>query len=444
MTNLIMELIKHGDFAKFKQESMNVNPVDLAHAVEELETEKLLLFFRLLPKDIAADVFAYMSSEQQQKIIEAVTDKEIKNIIDKLFFDDTIDMIEEMPSNVVKKILKNSTPDMRKLINQFLNYPEDSAGSIMTIEYVDIKKEWTVKQSLDRIKKTGIDKATIETCYVLDNKRKLDGIVPLRTLILSDEDTIIEEIMYSNIISVNTHSDQEYVANLFKKYDFIAMPVVDNENRLVGIITIDDIVDIIDMENTEDLQKMAAMQPSEKPYLKTSIFALSKHRILWLLVLMLTATVTGAIIKRYDDTLQSVVILAAFIPMLMDTAGNAGSQSSTLIIRGLALNEIRLKDIFKVLWKELGVSLVVGFLLAFVNFLRILLIESTSLRVNLTVSITLYITVILAKVVGGALPIIAKKLKVDPAIMAGPLITTIVDTMALLIYFTIASWLLNI
>ena len=250
--------------------------------------------------------------------------------------------------------------------------------------------------------------------------------------------------MYSNIISVNTHSDQEYVANLFKKYDFIAMPVVDNENRLVGIITIDDIVDIIDMENTEDLQKMAAMQPSEKPYLKTNIFELSKHRILWLLVLMLTATITGGIIKRYDNTLQSVVILAAFIPMLMDTAGNAGSQSSTLVIRGLALNEIRLKDILKVIWKELRVSLVVGFLLAFVNFLRILLIESTTLKVNLTVSITLYITVILAKVVGGALPIIAKKLKVDPAIMAGPLITTIVDTMALLIYFTIASWLLNI
>lgn len=444
MNQLIMNLIEQSKFSQVRNEIIKMNVVDIAQILEELKVEKLLLVFRLLPKEIAADVFSYMSTEQQQYIIEAIADKEIKNIIDELYLDDTIDILEEMPSNIVKKILKNTNQDMRELINQFLNYPENSAGSIMTIEYVDLKKEMTIREALEHIKRTGVDKETINTCYVIGDNRRLEGIVSLRKLILNDKDIVIKDIMKTNIISIQTNIDQEDIASLFKKYDLLAMPVVDNENRLVGIITIDDIVDIIDQENTEDFQKMAAMQPSDEEYLKTNVFKLARHRIIWLLVLMISATFTGNIIRKFEDVLQSVVILAAFIPMLMDTGGNAGSQSATLVIRGLALEEIKLKDILKVLWKELRVSLIVGFTLAVVNFIRIYYLEKIDLKITITVCTSLFLTVVLAKVVGGGLPIMAKKLKLDPAIMASPLITTIVDAVALVAYFSMAAWLIGL
>lgn len=444
MNKVIMNFIEEGKFSQARNEIIKMNVVDIAQVLDELEAEKLIVVFRLLPKEIAADVFAYISTEQQQYIVEVVTDKEIKNIIDELYLDDTIDILEEMPSNIVKKILKNTNKDMRELINHFLNYPDNSAGSIMTIEYVDLKKEMTIKHALQHIKKIGVDKETINICYVIDKNRKLEGIVSLRKLVLSNEDVIIKDIMNTNIISIHTHDDQENIASLFKKYDLLAMPVVDKENRLVGIITIDDIVDIIDQENTEDFQKMAAMQPSDEEYLKTNVFDLAKHRIIWLMVLMISATFTGNIIRKFEDVLQSVVILAAFIPMLMDTGGNAGSQSATLIIRGLALGDIKQKDILKVLWKELRVSLIVGFTLAVVNFLRIYYLEKVDIRIAITVCVSLFLTVVLAKVVGGALPIIAKRFKLDPAIMASPLITTIVDAVALLAYFSMASWLIGL
>ncbi len=378
----------------------------------------MLVLFRLLPKDIEIDVFSYMSNDMQQYIIQSITHEEMTTIIDQLYFDDVIDLLEEMPANIVKKILLNTDEKKRKLINQFLKYEEDSAGSIMTIEFVDLKKEMTVEQAIERIRKIGVDKQTINTCYVIDRNRKLEGIISIRRLILSNKDVLIKDIMKENYVSINTFDDQEYVASQFKKYDLVSMPVVDKEHRLVGIITIDDIVDIIDQENTEDFHKMAAMEPSEEEYLKTGVFELAKHRIIWLLVLMISATFTGNIIRKSEDVLQSVVILASFIPMLMDTGGNSGSQSSTLVIRGLALGEIKLKDIFKVMWKEFRVSVVVGIALSVVNFFRVYFIEKVSFMVSMTVCISLFFTVVLAKVVGGILPIVAKKLRLDPAIMA--------------------------
>ncbi len=440
----VLDLIRENKLMQARNELKDMNVVDIAQLLDETSQEKMLIIFRILPKDISADVFSYLSSEQQIYIIESITDKEIKTIIDELFFDDTIDFLEELPANVVKKVLKNTDANTRALINQFLKYPENSAGSIMTIEYVDLKKEMTVKEALQHIKKNATDKETINTCYVMDKNRRLEGVISIRQLILNDDDTIIKDIMDENVIFVHTLEDQEYIADTFKKYDFTSMPVVDNENRLVGIITIDDIVDIIEQENTEDFQKMAAMAPSEEEYLKTGVFTLAKHRVIWLLVLMISATFTGNIIKRFEDVLQSVVVLAAFIPMLMDTGGNAGSQSSTLIIRGLALGEIESKDILKVVWKELRVSIIVGIVLATVNFARIYFFEKTNIYVSLAICISLFFTVIIAKVVGGVLPIAAKKLKMDPAIMASPLITTIVDALALLIYFTAATTLLGI
>lgn len=444
MDERIIDFISQGKFADARNELLDMNVVDIAQLLEELGDDNVLVAFRLLPKEIAAYVFSYMSSDQQQYIIESITDREIKNIIDELFLDDTMDLLEEMPANVVKKVIKNTSEGRRKHINQLLNYPENSAGSVMTIEYVDLRKEMTVHQALEHIRKTGVDRETIDVCYVINKNRILEGILPIRKLILSDEDTIIDDIMNTNIISVHTHDDQEEIASIFKKYDFVAMPVVDNENRLVGIITIDDVVDIIEQENTEDFQRMAAIEPSEEEYLKTNVFTLARHRIVWLLILMVSATFTGNIIKRFDDVLQSVVILAAFIPMLMDTGGNAGSQSATLIIRGLALDEITLKDVYKVIWKELRVSVIVGLELAIVNFLRVYIFEKVQVEISLAVSITLFFTVVMAKVTGGALPIIAKKLRLDPAIMAGPLITTIVDALALIIYFTMASWIMGL
>lgn len=444
MKEKILSLIEQGKYFEARNEISSLNVVDAANLFEEIEQKHILLVFRILPKDFSSEVFSHMSLELQKHVIDSMTDEEAIRIFDDLFLDDAVDILEEMPANVVKKILKNSNDDMRALINQFLNYPEDSAGSLMTIEYVDLKKEMTVKQAIQYIKEIGIDKRTINTCYVMDGSRILEGVISLRKLILSDESAIIKDIMETDVMSINTHDDQEEVAALFRKYDYYVMPVVDKENRLVGIITVDDVLDVIDREATEDLQKMAAMQPSETEYLKTSNWRLAINRIPWLLILMISATLTGGIIQRYENALQSVIILAAFIPMLMDTGGNAGSQSSTLIIRGLALGEIKTSDSLRVLGKEFCVSNIAGIALAAVNFLRIYFFERAGLLMSLTVSVTLYLTVVLAKVVGGVLPIIAKKLKFDPAIMAGPLITTIVDAIALIIYFNIASWLLGI
>ncbi|NLA83315.1 MAG: magnesium transporter [Clostridiales bacterium] len=436
--------IEKGEFTKIREQIVKLNVVDIALILDELDEKAALIVFRLLPKELSVEVFSYLSKEQQQYIIESITDREIKNIIDNLFMDDTVDVLEEMPANVVKKILRHVSEDRRKLINQFLQYPEYSAGSIMTIEYIDLKKEMTVGQALDKIKRVGIDKETIDICYVMDQSRRLEGAIPLRKLVVSEKDVVIKDIMETNIISVHTHMDREEVGNLFRKYGLLAMPVVDMENRLVGIITVDDVVDIIEQENTEDFQVMAAMEPSDEEYLKTSVFRLARNRIVWLLILMISATFTGSIIKKYNDMLSSVVILATFIPMLMDSAGNAGSQSSTLIIRGLALDEIRLRDFSKVLWKELRVGLLVGLTLSVVNFLRIYLLDKVGIQIALTVSGSLFITVVTAKIVGSLLPIAAKKLRLDPAIMAGPLITTIVDALALLAYFRIATWLLGL
>ena len=444
MKKMILDLVKQGKYSEAREEIISINVVDIAQLFEELEQQKLLVLFRILPKDIASGVFTHISSELQRCIVESITDKEVISILDELFLDDTIDFLEEMPANVVKKVLKNTSVETRRLINQFLNYPKNSAGSLMTIEFVDLRKEMTVKQAIKRIKEIGIDKETIDICYVIDNNRILEGAISIRKLILSDDSTLLKDIMDTGVMFINTHDDQEDVAGLFKKYDFLVAPVVDNERRLVGIVTIDDVLDVIDQEATEDLQKMAAIQPSEKEYLKTSALLLAKHRLPWLLILMISATFTGGIIKRFEGALQSVMVLASFIPMLMDTGGNAGSQSSTLIIRGLALGDMQPSDILKVLRKELLVSGIVGVSLSAVNFLRIYYIERTDLLVSVTVSFTLFFIVVLAKVVGGVLPIIAKKLKLDPAIMAGPLITTIVDAVALIIYFTTATWLLRI
>lgn len=444
MKKRIAGLINENKIVDIRNELLDMNIVDIAQIIEEVDKSQLVKLFRILPKDMAAGIFSYIPVELQQFIIESITDNEISGIIDELFFDDAIDFIEEMPASLVKNILKNTDENKRKLINEFLNYPADSAGSIMTIEYVDLKKEMSTKQAIERIKQTGIDKETINTCYVIDENRRLEGVTSIRRLILSDEKDLLADIMNTDVIYIHTTDDQESISMLFKKYDLLAMPVVDNERRLVGIITVDDIVDIIDQENTEDLYKMAAMQPSDEEYLKTGVFVLAKNRITWLLVLMLSATFTGNIIKQFEDVLKSVVILTAFIPMLMDTGGNAGSQSSTLIIRGLALGDITLNDALKVLWKEFRVSLVVGFALAGVNFLRLFYLERVSFLISVTVCITLFFTVILAKIVGGLLPIGAKLVKVDPAIMASPLITTIVDAFALIIYFELATALLGI
>ncbi|WP_443659213.1 magnesium transporter [Clostridium algidicarnis] len=444
MKNLLFGYLDKERIEILREKFTEMNVVDIAQIFEEIPEEKKLIIFRILPKDIAAEVFSYMSQKEQQFIIESITDKEVQSLVEDLYLDDTVDFVEELPANVVKKVLRNTDEETRKRINFFLNYPENSAGSIMTIEYVDLKKNMTVKEAIFRIKKIGIDRETIDTCYVTSKGRKLEGVVLLRQIILSDENEIIENIMDKDVKYVNTHDDQETVALLFKKYDLLAMPVTDNEDRLVGIITIDDILDIIEEETTEDFYKMAAMEPSEEDYLDTSVFSLAKHRIVWLLVLMISATFTGSIIRKYEDILQAVVILTAFIPMLMDTGGNAGSQSSTLVIRGLALGDIKLKDWPKVLFKEFRVSLIVGFTLAVVNFLRIYFLEKVDFYVALTVCSTLFFTVVIAKAVGGLLPIIAKKLKVDPAIMASPLITTIVDALVLILYFATATMLLGI
>ncbi|NLY66855.1 MAG: magnesium transporter [Tissierellia bacterium] len=438
------KLIKERNYITIKKELDKLNSVDVADLLEPLDISISLLIFRMLSKDLAVDVFANFSYEKQRDIIGLITDRELKEIINELYFDDMIDMIEEMPANVVKKILSHAKEEERSLINQFLKYPPDSAGSIMTIEYVELKKEMTVKDALRHIKETGLDKETVYTCYVTDKNRKLEGIVSLRKLVISDEDDTIKDIMNTDVIYVHTHDHQESVANVFIKYGFLALPVVDKENRLTGIITVDDIMDVMEQEATEDFQKMAAMAPSEEAYLDTGVFTLARHRLPWLLVLMISATFTGRIMLKFESLLSSVVILSAFIPMLMDTGGNSGNQSSTLIIRGLATGEISISDWYKVLWKEFRISIIVGVILSLINLLRLIVIEKVAFTIAVIISLTTIVTVVSAKLVGGSLPIIAKKIGLDPAIMAGPLITTIVDALSLIVYFAIASALLGL
>lgn len=435
----IVDLVKEGKVVQARDELLNYNVVDIAEFFDELEKMDLMLLFRILPKNLAAEVFSYMNIEGQQYVVESMSDEEVGAMLSKLYLDDTVDFIEELPANVVKKVLKNTSPDRRQLINHLLSYPEFSAGSIMTTEFVDLKKELTVKQAIERIRKIGFDRETINTMYVINDNRILEGIIEIRQLLLTKEDVILDKIMDTNYVFVKTTDDREEVAALFKKYGYLSMPVVDKEHRLVGIITVDDILDVIEEENEEDFAKMNALSPSNEEYLETGVVELAKKRIYWLLFLMVSATFTGIIINKYENILSSVVVLASFIPMLMDTGGNAGSQSSTLIIRGLALGELQLNDIGKIIWKEFRISLLVGFILSALNFVRLYFFQHTPLNISVTVCGSILMIVVLAKIIGGTLPVLAKKMKLDPAIMAGPLITTIVDIFALMVYFKIAS-----
>lgn len=440
----ILQLIEEKKYFKIKKILEDLNEVDIAEILDELDLHNTLLIFRMLPKDLAVEVFAHFEPENQREIIEAITDKEVKNIVEELFFDDMIDLIEEMPANIVSKVLKHSTAEERKLINQFLKYPPDSAGSLMTIEYVELRQSMTVKEAMEHIKETGLTKETVYTCYVTDKNRKLEGIISLRLLVVSPEDAVIADLMEDDVIYVETHDDQETVATVFRRYGFLALPVVDTEKRLTGIITVDDIMDVMEQEATEDFQKMAAMAPSDDPYMTSSVFDLAKQRIVWLLVLMVAATISGYIISSYEGILSSVVVLASFMPMLMNTGGSSGSQASTLVIRGMATGEIELSDAAKVLWKEFRISIIVGVVLAMVNFGRLMLITKAGLLVSMTVSLTLVVTVVIAKLLGGLAPMAAKVFKLDPAIMAGPLITTFVDAISLIVYFSIATMLLGV
>ncbi len=443
MYEKIKELLDMRDFSGIREILAEENVVDTALMFEELAQEDFLRIFRMLPKELASDIFSYMSTEAQQSVIEAITDRELSAIIDELFLDDTVDLIEEMPASVVKRMLKNTDSQKRALINRFLQYKDDSAGSIMTIEFVDLKKEMTVQEAFAHIRKTGVDKETIYTCFVTDKNRKLEGIVTVKTLLLSAYEDIVGDIMDTNIIFATTEEDKEDVANKFNKYDLLSMPVVDREQRLVGIVTIDDAIDVIQEENTEDFEKMAAITPSDEPYLKTKVFSHAKHRIVWLLVLMVSATFTGAIITKFESAFTVVPVLVSFIPMLMDTGGNCGSQTSTLIIRGMALGDIRGRDVLRVWWKEVSVAVLVGAVLALFNILRIYFLNGRNIYLSLTVSLSLYATIIIAQSVGCLLPIGAKKIGLDPAVAASPIITTIVDACALTIYFTVAKTILG-
>ena len=427
------------DVTKAKKVFSEMNTVDIAELFENLDKEKIFPVFRILPKAIAADVFAYMNADEQQQLVQSLSDTEVGEIVNSLFVDDAVDFIEEMPANVVTRVLRSVPSKKRQVINQLLQYPDDSAGTIMTTEYVSLPADATVREAFEDIRKTGVNKETIYTCYVKQHDRLLVGVVSAKTLLLANQEDKIGTIMDTNIVFAHTTDDQEAVAALFKKYGLLAIPVVDNEKRLVGIITIDDIVTVIDEENTEDFEKMNALQPSDDLYLKTSVLRLARNRILWLLVLMLSATITGGIISSFENALTVLPILVAFIPMLMDTGGNAGAQSSALVIRGMALDEIRFRDFFRVLWKEIRIGVICGIALGGVNFLRIYLMNGKDLALCATVTVSLCCTIIMAKSVGCMLPILAQKLKIDPVIMAAPLITTIVDATSLIVYFSIAK-----
>ena len=414
-----------------------MNEVDIASLLSDLDDKELALAFRLIPKDKAAEVFANMNHSMQTYLVEMFSEKELKELLDDLYMDDTVDLLEELPANLVNRILNTVDQADRTLINQLLNYPDDSAGTLMTTEYVDIRETMTVAQAMAHIKETGIHKETIYTCYVTDQRRLL-GIVSAKDLMTTADDVLIRDLMQTEIISVSTHTDKEEVAQLFTKYNFLALPVLDQDERLVGIVTFDDAMDVMVDEATEDITKMAAMSPSEKSYFETSVLAHAKHRIAWLLILMFSATITGTIITRYENAFAAIPLLVSFIPMLMDTGGNRGSQSSTLIIRGIALGEIQFSDLFRVMFKEFRVSLIVGVALALANGIRILIMYKNA-GLALVIGLSLVATIVISKLIGCVLPLIAKKLHMDPAIMASPLITTLVDTCSILIYFNIAT-----
>ena len=444
MYDQILALLDEKKYSELKNLLSEMNEADIAAVLKELPQKKLPLLYRILPKELAAEVIVNMDSDAQEFLIRAFSDNELREVLDELYVDDAVNIIEEMPATVVKRILMHTDPEVRKSINEILQYPEDSAGSIMTIEYVDLKKYMTVEDAFTRIRRTGVDKETIYICYVTDENRKLLGIVTVKDLLLSEKNAKIFEIMDTNIISANTLEDKEIVAEKFRKYDLLALPVVDQENRLVGIVTIDDAMDVLQDENTEDIEKMAAITPTDKPYLKMSVFETWKKRFPWLLLLMVSATFTGKIITHFEDALQSYVVLTAFIPMLMDTGGNCGGQSSVTIIRGLSLGDITFRDTFRIIWKEFRVAFLCGVTLALVNFGKMLLIDRVSVMVAAVVCVTMVLTIILAKFIGCTLPILAKRLHFDPAVMASPFITTIVDALSLLIYFRVASMILGI
>ena len=442
MKENVLELLKEKKIMELHQELDVMNSADIPSILEKLNDEDLIVVYRLLSKDKAAEVFAYLEPEMQEKLINALTDTELKEVINELFMDDTVDLIEEMPANVVKRILRNMKSQDRRIINELLNYPEDSAGSIMTTEFVDLKENMTVTEAFAKIKKIGnVD--NIYTCYVLSMTRKLIGVVQLRDLIFAKRNDFIKDLMKTEVISVGTEDDQEEVAKKFDKYDVNIMPVVDKENRLVGIVTIDDAMEVMVDETTEDFQKMAAITPSEDSYFKTSVFKHAKNRFIWLLVLMISSAVTGAVITHYENAFAAIPLLVAFIPMVMGTGGNCGSQSSTLIIRGLAKDEITTKDIFRAIWKEIRIGVIVGIGLFIANFIRIML-QYNDMKIAITVGLTLIGTTILAKTLGCILPIAAKKVNLDPAIMAAPLISTIVDTCSVMLFFNIAIVILGL
>ena len=441
-------LISAGRKAELRGALNMLNEVDIAEYLETLDNEKMLMVFRLLPKDISAEVFSYMDNDQRTRIMEAMGDAEAMRLIDDMFIDDAIDFLEELPAGVVKRMLQGCDEKKRQLINQFLRYPENSAGSIMTIEYMEIRLGTTVGQAMAEIRRTGVDKETINTLYIIDEGRKLLGTVGLRKLLLATDDLLVDDLMNYQIISVHTTDDQEVVADTVRKYDLLSIPVTDHEDRLVGIITVDDIVDVIEEENTEDFEKMAAMLPSDDEYLKTSVFDMAKNRLPWLVFMMLMATFTGLIVTYFEDVLSSAagigVTLTASIPLLMGTGGNCGSQASTLAIRGLALGEIEIKDILRVLWKEVRVALMLGLILAILNYVRMIFMTDANQAVALTVSLAMFVTVIIAKALGCTLPLLAKTIHLDPALMASPIITTLVDAASLTVLFTIATRVLHI
>ena len=445
MYEKIYNLIEQKDIVNLKLELLKLNKVDIAEILDEVDdNEKRIRIFRLLPKTIAADVFADLDLDNQQNIITSLSMKEAGTILDNLFADDAVDLIEEMPANIVTKLLKNTTKETRADINFLLKYPINSAGSIMNTAYIDLKENITVNQAIEKIRKEKEDTETLNICFVLDKERKLKGAIFLKDLLFNKPETLIKDIMETKVLYVNTYDDQEEVANSFSKYDVNTMPVVDSENRMVGIITIDDIVDIMEQEATEDIEKMAAISPTDKPYMKTSVFETWKKRIPWLLLLMISATFTGKIIQTYEEALASYVILTSFIPMFMDTGGNAGGQASVTIIRGISLKEIEFKDILKIMWKEFRVAILTGITLAAANFIKLLVIDKVNMSIASVVCLTLIITIIFAKIVGCTLPLLAKKVGFDPAVMASPFITTIVDALSLITYFQIATILLGL
>lgn len=438
------ELLADRQFRKLRKVISEMNEVDIAEFIEDLESEKKVLVYRMLPKELAADVFAFLEVDDQEHIINSITDYELGKIVEDLYVDDAVDMLEELPAIVVKRVLKNATPQTRNLINQFLQYPENSAGSIMTAEYIGLKRNMTVEQAFAYIRENGIDKETIYTCFVTDSKRCLQGVVTVKDLLMNPYDKVLKDIMDENIIYAVTTEDREDVVETFNKYNLLCLPVVDHEDRLVGIVTVDDAVEVMEQEATEDFEKMAAMFPSEKPYLRTGVLELAKNRIPWLLVLMFASIFSGSILMEYKEAIQVLPLLLSFVPMVMDTSGNCGNQSSTLIIRGMAIGEIELKNVIQVVWKELRVGLLCGAVLAAVNFACLVFRYPERLTLNLVIVISLMLAIVMAKIIGCILPMLAEKLKVDPTIMAAPLITTIVDAGSLLIYFKIASMLLHL